>query len=35
MSLAINRDQINDVVYEGAKIATIYPFPLSRPEGVR
>jgi peptide/nickel transport system substrate-binding protein len=28
ISLAINRDQINDVVYEGAKIATIYPFPL-------
>ena len=28
MSLAINRDQINDVIYEGAKIATIYPFPL-------
>ena len=28
VSLAINRDQINDVVYEGAKIATIYPFPL-------
>jgi peptide/nickel transport system substrate-binding protein len=28
MSLAINRDQINDVLYDGAKIATIYPFPL-------
>ena len=28
VSLAINRNQINDVVYEGAKIATIYPFPL-------
>ena len=28
ISLAINRDQIDEVVYEGAKIATIYPFPL-------
>jgi len=28
VSYAINRDQINDVVYDGAKIATIYPFPL-------
>ena len=28
ISLIINRDQINDVIYEGAKIATIYPFPL-------
>jgi ABC-type transport system substrate-binding protein len=28
VSLVINRDQINDVIYEGAKIATIYPFPL-------
>jgi peptide/nickel transport system substrate-binding protein len=28
ISLSINRDQINDVLYEGAKIATIYPFPL-------
>ena len=28
MSLAINRDVINDTLYEGAKIATIYPFPL-------
>ena len=28
MSLAINRDQINDVLYDGAKIASIYPFPL-------
>jgi len=28
MSLAINRDQINEVLYEGASIATIYPFPL-------
>jgi peptide/nickel transport system substrate-binding protein len=28
VSLLINRDQINEVLYEGAKIATIYPFPL-------
>lgn len=28
MSLSINRDQINDVLYDGAKVATIYPFPL-------
>jgi len=28
ISLAINRDIINDTLYEGAKIATIYPFPL-------
>ena len=28
MSLTINRDQINDVIYDGAKIATVYPFPL-------
>jgi len=28
VSLAINRDQINEVIYEGAKIATVYPFPL-------
>jgi peptide/nickel transport system substrate-binding protein len=28
MSLVINRDQIDEVLYEGAKIATIYPFPL-------
>jgi ABC-type transport system substrate-binding protein len=28
VSLAINRDQIDEIVYEGAKIATIYPFPL-------
>jgi peptide/nickel transport system substrate-binding protein len=28
MALTINRDQINDVLYDGAKIATIYPFPL-------
>ena len=29
MSLSINRDQINEVLYDGAQIATIYPFPLS------
>ena len=28
ISLAINRDAINEVLYEGAPIATIYPFPL-------
>ena len=28
ISLSINRDVINDVLYEGAQIATIYPFPL-------
>lgn len=28
ISLAINRDLIDEVLYEGAKIATIYPFPL-------
>lgn len=28
ISLAIDRDRINDVLYDGAKIATIYPFPL-------
>jgi len=28
VSYAINRDQINDVIYDGAKIASIYPFPL-------
>jgi ABC-type transport system substrate-binding protein len=28
VSLAVNRDQIDDVIYDGAKIATIYPFPL-------
>jgi peptide/nickel transport system substrate-binding protein len=27
-SLLINRDQINEILYEGAQIATIYPFPL-------
>ena len=28
ISLSINRDVINDVLYEGAQVATIYPFPL-------
>lgn len=28
MSLAINRDLIDEILYEGAKISTIYPFPL-------
>jgi ABC-type transport system substrate-binding protein len=28
ISLAINRDLINEILYEGAEIATIYPFPL-------
>jgi peptide/nickel transport system substrate-binding protein len=28
MSLSIDRNKINEIVYEGAKIATIYPFPL-------
>ncbi|WP_328517770.1 ABC transporter substrate-binding protein [Devosia algicola] len=28
MSLAIDRDLIDNILYEGAKIATIYPFPL-------
>ena len=28
VSLAINRDQIDEVLYEGAKVSTIYPFPL-------
>lgn len=28
MSLAIDRDKINEVVYDGAKVATIYPFPM-------
>ncbi len=28
MSLVINRELINEVLYEGAEIATIYPFPL-------
>ncbi len=28
MSLTIDRDTINEIVYDGAEIATIYPFPL-------
>jgi len=28
MSLAINRDQIDEFIYEGAQVANIYPFPL-------
>ena len=28
MALTIDRDTINSVIYEGAQIATIYPFPL-------
>ncbi len=28
ISLAVNRDLINEILYEGAEIATIYPFPL-------
>ncbi|GAC1533403.1 MAG: ABC transporter substrate-binding protein [Herpetosiphon sp.] len=28
ISLAVDRDTIDEVLYEGAKIATIYPFPL-------
>jgi len=28
MSLAINRDQIDEILYEGSKVTTIYPFPL-------
>jgi ABC-type transport system substrate-binding protein len=28
MSLLINRDLINDILYDGAQISTIYPFPL-------
>ncbi len=28
ISLAINRDQIDQVLYDGAKVSTIYPFPL-------
>lgn len=28
MSLVINRELIDEIVYEGAQIATIYPFPL-------
>ena len=28
ISLAIDRDKIDEIVYEGAKVTTIYPFPL-------
>jgi peptide/nickel transport system substrate-binding protein len=28
MSLSIDRDKINEILYEGAKVASIYPFPL-------
>jgi ABC-type transport system substrate-binding protein len=28
MSLVIDRNKLNDMVYEGAKVSTIYPFPL-------
>jgi peptide/nickel transport system substrate-binding protein len=28
ISLAVDRDKIDEVIYEGAKISTIYPFPL-------
>jgi peptide/nickel transport system substrate-binding protein len=28
ISLAVNRELIDEILYEGAKIATIYPFPL-------
>ncbi len=28
MALSIDRDKIDEVLYDGAKIATIYPFPL-------
>ncbi len=28
ISLAVDRDTIDEILYEGAKIATIYPFPL-------
>ncbi|HNP70296.1 MAG TPA: ABC transporter substrate-binding protein [Kouleothrix sp.] len=28
LSLAIDRDKIDEVVYDGAKVSTIYPFPL-------
>jgi len=28
ISLAINRDQIDELLYEGSKITSIYPFPL-------
>lgn len=28
LSLSINRDQIDEILYEGSKVTTIYPFPL-------
>jgi ABC-type transport system substrate-binding protein len=28
ISLSVNRDQIDELLYEGAKVTTIYPFPL-------
>lgn len=28
ISLAINRDQLDEILYEGAPVTTIYPFPL-------
>lgn len=28
MSLSIDRNKINEVIYEGAKVANVYPFPL-------
>jgi peptide/nickel transport system substrate-binding protein len=28
ISLAIDRDKLDEILYEGAKVATIYPFPL-------
>ena len=28
MSLAINRDQVDEIVYAGAQVTTIFPFPL-------
>lgn len=28
ISLAVNRDLIDEIIYDGAKITTIYPFPL-------
>ena len=36
MSLTIDRDKINEIIYEGAKIATIYPVPaLPEPEEIQ
>jgi len=28
MSLSLDRDKIDEIIYEGAKVSTIYPFPL-------